>query len=94
MGVWNLPPRVADDVKVIGVIIGLWIVQASLAVGPLRSELEVMLLFSLVPGLDLIIEVMKLFSNTEPGTIWFYVQFFVILIKDALIAKVLAKRRR
>ena len=50
----------ADDVNVIGVIIALWIVQALLAVGPLREELEIMLILSLVPPIDLIIDVMKL----------------------------------
>ena len=93
MGVRKLSPRVADDVKVIGVIIALWIVQALLAVGPLREELEIMLILSLVPPIDLIIDVMKLLSTTEPGTIWFYIKLFVIFIKDILIGIFLAKRR-
>ena len=84
----------ADDHKVIRVIIVLWIVQVFLAVGPLRNELEIMLFLRLVPWLDIFIELGELVTNTQQGTLWFYIQLVIIIIKDALIAQVCAKRRR
>jgi hypothetical protein len=61
--------KISKDVKIFLVIAGLWLIQTVLSVGPLRSELETTLLFSLVPGLDLIIEVMKLISSTDTSSI-------------------------
>jgi len=83
-----------DDWKVIAVIIGLWIVQTLLTVGPLRTELETMLVLSLVPGLDLLIETLKLLSEGDVGSIWFYIKYAVILIKDALIAYIIGKFKK
>lgn len=77
--------EISDDVKILLVIAGLWLIQTVLSVGPLRSELEITLLLSLVPGLDLIIEVMKLISSTDTSSIWFYILLFTIFIKDILI---------
>ena len=78
--------KISKDVKIFLVIAGLWLIQTVLSVGPLRSELETTLLFSLVPGLDLIIEVMKLISSTDTSSIWFYILLFTTFIKDILIA--------
>lgn len=86
--------KMDDDRKIIAVIIGLWFVQAALAVGPLRTNLEIMLVLSLVPPIDLVIEMLQLFGEGEVGTGWFYIQFFVILVKDALIAFLWKKWRK
>lgn len=71
------------------VIIALWLIQVFLEVGPLRSKLEIMLVLSLVPGLDLLIEVFELLSKSNVGSLVFYVKLFIIFIKDALIADLL-----
>ena len=84
-----------DDRKLIVVIIALWIVQAVFTLGsPLRTELETTLILSLVPGLDLFIEVLKLIGEEDVSSVWFYIKFFVILIKDALIAYLWEERRK
>lgn len=83
-----------DDLKIILVIIGLWIVQSVLAIGPLRSELEIMLILSLVPYVDFIISIGNLVSSTEPGSLLFYIQFIIILLKDALITYIYQKYRK
>ena len=85
VGVRKLSSRVAEDKKLFGVIIAIWIVQACIAIGPLRSQLEEMVLFSLMPGVDLLFTFFKLFDNIEPGTVWFYIQFFVIIIRYDLM---------
>ena len=82
-----------DDSKLILVIIGLWVIQSVLALGPLRSELEIMLVLSLVPVVDLIIGVGNLVGNTEPGSLWFFIQFLIILLKDGLIVYIYEKFR-
>jgi len=80
--------------KVFLVIGGLWLLQAVLAVGPLRSQLEQNLIFSLVPGLDLFIEVMTLISESDTGSPIFYFHLIVVFFKDALIGSLISKKKR
>lgn len=83
-----------DDLKIILVVIGLYIVQTLLAVGPLRTQLETTLILSLVPGLDLIIAIGNLVSTTEVGSVLYYIQFMIILVKDTLIAILIARLKK
>ena len=70
------------DLKLFALIIGLVIIQAVLDPGPLREGIEIWLVLQMVPRLDFIIDMMNLLSSTEPGSIIFYIKFFVILLQN------------
>ena len=72
----------------------LWLVQAFLAVGPLRNQLEQMLLLSLVPGLDLLIDVFTLFGESDVVSPPFYIHLLIVFIKDALMTDSMSKRKK
>ena len=83
-----------EDKKVIVTIIALWIIQIGFAVGsPIREELEIRLVLSLVPPIDGIYEILKVFGEGDIGSFWFYVRLFTVWIKDALLAYLWERRR-
>jgi len=83
-----------DDWKLIISIIVLWLVQTFLTIGPLRTQIEEQFILSLVPGLDIIVELGNLPNLDEVGPLIYSIKILIILIKDALIVDLLAKIRR
>jgi len=72
-----------EETKVFAVIIGLAIVQAILAPGPLRENIEIWLILQLVPIVNFIIQLGNLVYSTEEGTIIYYIKLIIILIQDS-----------
>jgi len=76
------------------IVIALWVIQTVLTVETLRTELETMLILSLIPGLDLFIEVLQVTGSSDTGSIWYAVRILVVFLKDAIIVYLIDQFRK
>ena len=82
-----------DDWKLIAIIFLLWLVQAFLNMGPLKSQIEEQLILSLIPELDILVEIGNLPKLDEVGPLLYSIKILVVVLKDSLIGYLWLKIR-